>query len=398
MRIPFLELAPTYHELKEELDLAISKVLSKGWFILGEEVEAFEKKFAQFVGVKHCIGVGNGLEALHLVLRAWEIGPGDEVIVPANTFIATALAVSYCGATPIFVEHDPLTRNIDPNRIEEAITAKTKAIIPVHLYGQAADMDPIMKLAAKHGLKVLEDAAQAHGTRYKSKHVGSFGDAAGWSFYPGKNLGAFGDAGAITTNDSNLGDRVQTLRNYGSHKKYFNEVKGFNSRLDELQAAILRVKLRHLNEWNERRKVLAGIYLDKLAPLSLPDATRKGPWLKIPQNFEGFEPSWYVFVVEFCQGKAERDRVQKQLAEYGIGTMIHYPVPPYRQEAYKELGLLEGQYPLADQLADSCLSLPMGPHLSIDCVENITEILYKLYKNEFKNTILTSQEIIREVI
>lgn len=362
MRVPFLELAPTYNELKEELDLVISKVLAKGWYILGEQVEAFEEEFSKYIGTKYCVGVGNGLEALHLTLKAWEIGPGDEVIVPANTYIATVLAVSYCGATPVFVEIDPITRNVDPNRIEEVLNSRTKAIIPVHLYGQAADMDPIMKLASKYGIKVLEDAAQSHGSKYKGRYTGAIGDTAGWSFYPGKNLGAFGDAGAITTNDSDLADYVRTLRNYGSNKKYYNIEKGYNSRLDELQAAVLRVKLKYLHNWNERRKELADFYLDKLKPLTLTYGDI-GPWLKLPQKIRDFEPNWHLFVIEFSKGKTERYRVQEILAKQGIDTMIHYPIPPYRQKAYIDLNIPSGKFLLTDTLADSCLSLPMGPHL-----------------------------------
>src|SRR5205807_8471212 len=261
MKVPFLDFVAPYEELKPELDEAYFRFMRSAWYILGKEVEAFEQEYAQYCGSKYCVGVGNGLEALHLILRAYEIGKGDEVIVPSNTYIATWLAVSYADATPVPVEPDPRTYNLDPARIEAALTPRTRAILPVHLYGQPADVDPIMDLARKHGLKVLEDNAQAQGARYKGRRTGSLGDAAGNSFYPGKNLGAFGDAGAVTTNDAGLADRVRTLRNYGSRKKYYNECIGYNSRLDELQAAFLRAKLKKLDEWNNRRRAIAERYL-----------------------------------------------------------------------------------------------------------------------------------------
>ncbi|MGH9944622.1 MAG: DegT/DnrJ/EryC1/StrS family aminotransferase, partial [Pyrinomonadaceae bacterium] len=268
MNVPFLDLRASYLELKDALDLAYQRVMNSGWYILGEEVAAFEREFAGYCGAKHCIGVGNGLEALHLILRGYDIGAGDEVIVPANTYIATWLAVSYAGATPVPVEPDPRTHNISPERIAAAVTPRTRAVIAVHLYGQPADMDAISQVAEQHGLKVIEDAAQAHGARYRNRCVGTLGDAAGFSFYPGKNLGAMGDAGAITTNDDVLADRVRVLGNYGSRVKYHNEVKGFNSRLDPLQAAFLCVKLAHLDEWNERRRVVARQYLNGFADVA----------------------------------------------------------------------------------------------------------------------------------
>ncbi len=380
LQITFLELAPTYFELKEEIDFAVQRVLKNGWYILGKEVSAFEKRFADYVGVKHCIGTGNCLDALHLVLRAWDIGNGDEVLVPANTYIATALAVSYCGAVPVFVEHDPNTRNIDPARIENLITSKTRAIIPVHLYGMPADMDEIMRIAGKYNLKVLEDAAQAHGTKYKSVNAGALGDAAGWSFYPGKNLGAFGDAGAVTTNDPLLAEKIRALRNYGSHKKYYNSYKGFNSRLDELQAAVLSVKLKYLDAWNNRRKELAKAYIEGLKLLAEGNIGERNPWIRLPQLIEGYESNWHQFVVEFSDGKEERDRVMEFLESNGIGTMIHYPVPPYCQEAYRDLNIPRGTYPLADRLADSCLSLPMGPHLEVEQAINVISVLKEAYE------------------
>lgn len=351
MKVPFLELAPAYLELKDEVDAAIARVLTKGRYVLGAEVEAFEHEFARYTGVKYCIGVGNGLDALILSLIAFDIGPGDEVIVPSNTYIATALAVSHVGAHVVFVEPDPRTHNLDPNIIEAAITKKTKAIMPVHLYGLPADMDPINAMAERLGLKVIEDAAQAHGAIYKARKTGSLGDAAGFSFYPGKNLGAFGDAGAVTTNDAEVADKIRTLRNYGSKVKYYNEYKGMNSRLDELQAAILRVKLRFLDEWNARRGVLAAHYNESLGQAS---------GIFTPSEPKGLKSCWHLYVIT----TPERSRLQEFLAKAGFGTMIHYPVPPYRQKAYADMGLRPGMFPVADRLAEEVLSLPIGPHLS----------------------------------
>src|SRR5208337_4356753 len=287
--------------------------MRSAWYVLGREVEAFEREFAEYCGVEHCVGVGNGLEALHLTLRAYGIGKNDEVIVPSNTYIATWLAVSYAGATPVPVEPDAKTFNLDPARVEAAITPRTKAIMPVHLYGQPADMDPIMSIARKHRLKVIEDNAQAQGARYRGRRTGALGDAAGNSFYPGKKLGAFGDAGAVTTNDAALADHIRTLRNYGSKKKYYNECKGYNSRLDELQAALLKVKLAKLDEWNDRRRVVAMRYQAKLGDR---------PGLMLPFAPSWAQPVWHLFVVRL----RERDRLQEKLTQSGIGTLIHYPV------------------------------------------------------------------------
>ncbi len=334
--------------------------MESGWYILGEEVEAFEREFAAYCGVKHCVGVGNGLEALHLILRAAGIGAGDEVIVPANTYIATWLAVSYAGATPVPVEPVERTYNIDPERIEAAITPRTKAILAVHLYGQPADMDAINDIAARYGLQVFDDAAQAHGARYKGRRVGSLCDATGWSFYPGKNLGAFGDAGAVTTDDAELAERIQVLRNYGSHKKYYNEVKGFNSRLDPLQAALLRVKLGYLDTWNTRRQQIAALYLAALVERAD---------LLLPVVPEWAEPAWHLFVVRHPQ----RDKLQRYLQEHGIGTLIHYPVPPHLQEAYGELQFYPGDYPLSEHIHQEVLSLPMGPHMNQAETEEVIE-------------------------
>ena len=352
MSIPFLDLRAGYEELRKELDVAYRRVMESGWYILGEEVVSFEQAFAAYVGVRNCIGVGNGLDALHLILRAYDIGPGDEVIVPSNTYIATWLAVSYTGATPVSVEPVERTYNIDPDRIEASISPRTKAIIAVHLYGQTADMVLVNAIARQHGLKVIEDAAQAHGARYKGRRAGALGDAAGWSFYPSKNLGALGDAGAVTTDDPDLAERVRMLRNYGSKVKYYNEVKGFNSRLDPLQAAFLSVKLKHLDKWNVRRAHLASIYLEELEGLPL----------VLPSVPAGLEPVWHLFVVRTQQ----RDDLQAYLNAHGIGTMIHYPVPPHLQQAYREMGLKEGAFPISEAIHREVLSLPMGPHLSVN--------------------------------
>lgn len=362
MKVPFLDLNAAYQELKNELDSAYRRVMESGWFILGAEVEAFEHEFAAYCGVKHCIGVGNGLEALHLILRAHGIGEGDEVIVPANTYIATWLAVSYAGAKPVPVEPDPHTYNLDPNLLEAAITPKTKAIIPVHLYGQPSDMDPIMQIAKKNNLKVIEDAAQAHGARYKGRMSGNLGHAAGFSFYPGKNLGALGDAGAIVTNDDILAEQVRMLRNYGSKVKYYHDVKGFNSRLDEMQAAFLRAKLIHLDEWNKRRKKIADYFLDHL--VDIPD-------LILPFVPDWATPVWHIFVIQTpC-----RDGLQQFLKNKGVGSLIHYPVPPHLSKAYAGLGLQKGAFPITESIASNELSLPMGPHLSLDGAEYVVNTI-----------------------
>lgn len=361
MNIPFLDLKAPYLELREELDAAYARVMNSGWYILGEEVAAFEREFAEYCGVRHCIGVGNGLDALYLILRAMEIGAGDEVIVPSNTYIATWLAVSQTGAVPVPVEPDERSWNIDPDRIEAAITPRTRGILAVHLYGQAAEMTRINAIARRHKLKVIEDAAQAHGALCNGRKVGGLGDAAGFSFYPGKNLGALGDGGAVTTNDDGLAERVRLLRNYGSRQKYVNVVKGVNSRLDELQAALLRVKLRRLDEWNQRRERLSMRLLEGLADSGL----------GLPCLAEGCTSVWHLFVVR-CP---VRDGLQKELGEQGIGTLIHYPVPPHLQDAYRELGYGPGSFPLAEQLADQVLSLPMGPHIDDGQIEDLLFVL-----------------------
>ncbi len=348
MNVPFLDLKTVNLRFRDELQDALDRVLQSGWFILGKETQAFEEEFAAYCGAKHCVGVGNGLEALHLALRAWEIGEGDEVIVPSNTYIATWLAVSYAGATPVPVEPDTRTYNLDPARIEAAITSRTKAIIPVHLYGQPADMDAIMAVAQKHSLKVLEDAAQAHGALYKNRKSGALGHAAGFSFYPGKNLGALGDAGAVTTNDTALAEKVRSLRNYGSKIKYVNDDKGFNSRLDELQAAFLRIKLRYLDQDNASRREIADAYLSQLAgakELALPFVP---DWAK---------PAWHLFILR----SHNRDALQRHLKESGIDTLIHYPIPPHKQQAYEEYA--GTSLPLAESLGNQLLSLPLTPHM-----------------------------------
>lgn len=366
MKVPFLDLKAPYQELKGELDSAYQRVMESGWFIMGVEVEAFEREFAAYCGVKHCIGVGNGLEALHLILRAYGIGEGDEVIVPANTFIATWLAVSYTGAVPVPVEPDPYTYNLDPKQIETAITSNTKAIMPVHLYGQPADMEPIMHIAEKHGLKVIEDAAQAQGARYKERISGNLGHAAGFSFYPGKNLGALGDAGAILTNDDNLTEQVRMLCNYGSKVKYYHDLKGFNSRLDEMQAAFLRTKLIHLDIWNNRRRQIAAYYLDHLAGLSD---------LKLPYAPDWISPVWHIFVIQ----TPKRDDLQQFLKSKGIGTLIHYPVPPHLSKAYEEMGKSKGAFPITEAIASYELSLPIGPHLKLDETEYIVSMIREYF-------------------
>ena len=349
MNIPFLDLGAGYRELQSEIDAAVARSMASGYYIGGPEVESFEEAFATYCGATYAIGVANGLDALHLALRAMDVGPGDEVIVPSNTYIATWLAVSQCGATPVPVEPDARTYNIDAALIEAVITPRTKVILPVHLYGQPADMDPILAIARKHGLRVLEDGAQAHGARYKGQRLGAHGDAVAWSFYPGKNLGAMGDGGAVTTNDAQLADRIRVLRNYGSRVKYVNEVQGYNSRLDPLQAAILRVKLVHLDDWNARRSVIAQLYQQGLAECGL----------MLPQVPAWAEPVWHLYVIQHPQ----RDALQQALTKAGVGSLIHYPIPPHQQQAYALSGWGRGAFPVAERTADQVLSLPIGPHL-----------------------------------
>lgn len=347
--IPFLDLKSINARHRDALLTVFDRVVDSGWYILGEEVEAFEREFAAYCGVKHCIGVGNGLEAMHLVLRSWGIGAGDEVIVPSNTYIATWLAVTYAGATPVPVEPDPKTFTIDPERIAAAITSRTRAILPVHLYGHPADMDPICEIARRHGLKVLEDAAQAQGTRYKGRRTGSLCDAGAFSFYPGKNLGALGDAGAVTTDDDALADQIQMLRNYGSVRKYHNDAKGFNSRLDEVQAALLRVKLPHLDAENASRREMVARY---------DEAFRDLPLLR-PAAAQWAEHIWHVYVVRV----AGRDGFAEALKALGVGSLVHYPVAPHMQPAYRDLDIAPGSQPIAEAMADEVLSLPLWPFM-----------------------------------
>ncbi len=364
MKVPFLELKPAYDELREELDAAYYRVMESGWYLLGAELTAFESEYADYCQTSHCIGVANGLDALHLALRACDVGPGDEVIVPSHTFIATWLAVSHSGATPVPVEPDIETYNIDPNQIERAITARTKAIIPVHLYGQPADMDPIMELANRHDLIVLEDAAQAQGALYKGRRVGSLGHVAAHSFYPGKNLGALADGGAVTTNDSQVAERIRILRNYGSRVKYQHDVPGYNSRLEEIQAAFLRVKLRHLNSWNDRRKLIAKTYHAEISALAPGNSN-----LTLPFVPDWADPVWHLFVVRHT----DRDALQGQLAAAGIGTLIHYPVPIHQSQAYPEFH--QHNLTLATKLASTLLSLPIGPQMAKDSINFVIQKL-----------------------
>lgn len=368
MSLPFLDLKSINLRDKADFQSALDRVLDSGWLILGNEVASFEKVFAAYCGAARGIGVGNGLEALHLVLRAWSIGAGDEVIVPSNTYIATWLAVSYTGATPVPVEPDESTFNIDPDAIEAAITPRTKAIIAVHLYGQAADMDAINRIAARHGLKVLEDAAQAHGASWNGRRVGSLGDAAGFSFYPGKNLGALGDAGAITTDDPDLALRLEMLRNYGSKRKYENEIIGFNSRLDELQAAFLAVKLARLDEDNARRGAISHRYGEGLSNIG---------GLSLPAVPTASEPVWHLYVVRTDR----RDGLQAYLNDRGIGTLIHYPTAPHMQKAYAELGFTQGSFPIAEAIHDQVLSLPIGPTMSDAEADQVIEAVSGFFRS-----------------
>ena len=364
MKVPFLSFDPIHIPLKEEMMAAMEAVYDSNSFILGEYVNEFESSFADFCQAKYCTGAGNGLEALHIALKCLNIGQGDEVIVPANTYIASALAVSYTGAQVVFVEPDARTYNIDVQKIEEKISPKTKAIMPVHLYGQACEMDVVMEIAKKHNLYVIEDNAQSQGAAYKGKFTGSWGDINGTSFYPGKNLGAIGDAGAITTNSAEFARLTKIWRNYGSEKKYYNEVQGFNSRLDELQAAFLSVKLRRLQEWTESRQKTAAEYLRQLSSCD---------FLVLPHTHEHATHAYHLFVIT----TPYRDKLQQYLSEQGIGTLIHYPVPPHLQKAYKNLNLGNGSFPIAEKLAHECLSLPMFAGMKDEQVSYVCEAIKK---------------------
>ncbi|MFT5358369.1 MAG: dTDP-4-amino-4,6-dideoxygalactose transaminase [Polyangiales bacterium] len=359
-RIPFLELKPQVAELREELDEAMARVVDSGWFVLGPEVEAFEEEFARYCGAKHCVSLGSGLDALVFSLRALGVGDGDEVIVPAHTFVATWLAVSQCGATPIGVDIDPATANLDLVKAAEAITSKTKALIPVHLYGQPADIPGFLELGEKHSIPVLFDAAQAHGALHNGERIGGEGAANAWSFYPGKNLGAFGDGGAVTTNDAQLADKLRMLRNYGSKEKYVHDIQGGNSRLDPLQAAVLRVKLAHLDSWNERRRTLAAAYHSALSSIEGIKRLTQDP---------RFESSWHLYVIH-CSDRAAAIR---RLEDRDIGHLIHYPIPCHRQGAYAGSNHLRFEH--AERAAEQVLSLPMSPHHDHDVATKVADAL-----------------------
>lgn len=359
MNIPFLDLGAGYRELKGEIDEAVARVLASGWYILGPEVESFEAEFAAFCEAKHAVGVANGLDALTLSLRALNIGPGDEVIVPSNTYIATWLAVSEVGAKPVPVEPDPQTYNLNPEGIVAAIGPKTRAIIAVHLYGQPADLDPIQEVTRQNDLVLIEDAAQCVGARYRGRRIGAHGDAICWSFYPGKNLGAMGDGGAVTTDDPDLAKRIRILANYGSETKYEHRLRGVNSRLDPIQAAILRVKLPYLDAWNARRQAFAERYLDGLPAEDL----------VLPTVPNWAEPVWHLFVVR----SQARRALQAHLASAGIGTLIHYPIPPHLQGAYRDCAVVRAALPVAEELAQEVLSLPIGPHASEQDIDTVIQ-------------------------
>lgn len=365
-KVPFLDLAAGYAELAAELEPAVLEATRSGMYIGGPQVEAFESEFASYVGAPHCIGVGNGLDALMLALMAVGVGSGDEVIVPSHTFIATWLAVSRLGAIPVPVEPDPATMNLSTAGLEAAMTPRTKAIMPVHLYGQSADLEPIRSLAARRGVFVIEDAAQAHGAEYRGRRIGAHGHAIAWSFYPGKNLGAYGDAGAVTTSHADIADRIRMLRNYGSRRKYVHEMQGINSRLDPVQAAMLRIRLRHLDQWNARRQSIAARYLHEL----------EGARVMLPVVADWATHVWHLFVVRV----RSRDTVQQGLAGRGIETLIHYPTPPHRQGGYASTAVGLSSLPIAEGLAESVLSLPIGPHLRDDQVDRVIEAVHACCK------------------
>jgi dTDP-4-amino-4,6-dideoxygalactose transaminase len=366
MKVPILDLKPAYEELRTELDAAYHRVMESGWVLLGRELEAFENEYAESVGAKYCVGVANGLEAMQLVLMALGVGRGDEVIVPSHGYIATWLAVTHVGATPVPCEPDLRTYNIDPQRIAELVTPRTKVILPIHLYGQTADMTAINANAKARGIFVLEDAAQSHGATCRGRPAGSLGDAAGISFYPSKNLGALADAGAVTTNDRELADKLRHLRNYGSKVRYQNEYLGLNSRLSELQAAFLRVKLPKLAEWNARRQALAQRYVAQL---------REVGDVVLPHVPSWADPVWHLFVIR----TARREKLQQHLAARGIGTQIHYPTPPHLSHAYSQAGFKRGDFPLAEQLANEVLSLPIGPHITAEQIDYVCECIREFF-------------------
>ncbi|OON67337.1 DegT/DnrJ/EryC1/StrS family aminotransferase [Hymenobacter sp. CRA2] len=366
MPVSFLSFAAQHDPLRQDIMAAIGQVYDSHYYVLGKSVQQFEQEYAAFCGVPHCVGVANGLDALHLALVALGVGEGDEVIVPSNTYIATWLAATFVGATPVPVEPDPHTYNLDPARIEAAITPRTRAIMPVHLYGQACAMSEIMAVAARHGLHVVEDNAQAQGAAWQGQLTGSFGQLNATSFYPGKNLGALGDAGAVTCHDATLAERVRTLRNYGSQQKYYNERVGYNSRLDELQAAVLRVKLPHLPTWTAQRQQLAARYDALLADL---------PELVLPRTAPGATHVYHLYVVR----TARRDALQQHLTQHGIGTLIHYPVPPHLQQAYEFLGYQPGAFPLAEELARTSLSLPLWPGMTETDLQAVSTAVHSFF-------------------
>ena len=366
MQVPFLSFTPQHQPIREEVMQALARVYDSQWYVLGEEVIAFETAYAAFNHTQHCIGVANGLDALHLALLALGVGPGDEVIVPSNTYIATWLAVSYVGASIVPVEPSPVTYNLDPALLEAAITARTKAIMPVHLYGQACQMDDIMEIARRHGIEVVEDNAQSQGATCQGQYTGSFGAINTTSFYPGKNLGALGDAGAVTTNDKSLAEKVRTLRNYGSEKKYHNQVIGYNSRLDEMQAAALSVKLHYLSGWTTQRQTVAGLYLKALEGVGD---------LLLPATALGCSHVYHLFVVR----TKHRAALQAHLTTQSIGTLIHYPIPPHRQQAYAHTSLAQQSYPIAEELADTCLSLPIWPGMTPAHVEAVADAIKNFF-------------------
>lgn len=367
MNIPFLNFSDSHSQIKSELEAAFSNVLNSNWFILGKELEAFENEYAVFNAVNSSIGVSNGLDALHLALRALGVGKGDEVIVPSNTYIATVLAVSYVGATPVIVEPRLGTYNLNPDLVESEITSRTKAIMPVHLYGQACEMTAIQQIAKKYNLFIVEDNAQAQGASYNGKLTGSWGDANGTSFYPGKNLGALGDAGAVTTNNIEICRKIKMLRNYGSEKKYFNEAVGYNMRLDELQAAFLRVKLKRLKEWTSERVRIASWYNSELQGVGD---------LVLPEIAEGATHVYHLYVIR----TKKRDALQQYLADHGVGTIIHYPIPFHLQGAYAGMGYKIGDFPIAEEIADTVLSLPLWPGMAQQDVSRVSKTIYSFFK------------------
>lgn len=367
MNIPFVSFEPMHKEIENEILDKFKEVYQRNWFIQGEEVRKFEEEFAKFCDSKYCIGCGNGLDALYLILRGYDIGEGDEVIVPSNTYIATALAVSYAGARPIFVEPDLLTYNINFTLIENAITTKTKAIMAVHLYGQPADMDNINKIAKKYNLKVIEDSAQSHGALYKGKKAGSLGDAAGFSFYPGKNLGALGDGGAIVTSDKELADKIRAIANYGANKKYHHIYKGTNSRLDEVQAAFLRIKLNNLQKWNEDRRKIAQKYINEI----------KNNKIIKPMEMVYAKHVWHLFVIR----TEKRDELENYLNKQGIGTTIHYPIPMHLQDAYIDLNYRIGELPIAEEISNNVLSIPMWYGMKNEEVQYVIDTINRWETN-----------------